>query len=142
MSGQTITTTLEALLNAEAALHRVLGVKLDAKTRYHAVKLAKLVTAETTHFNEERNALVKEFGTEREPTAAEKARNGPAMVTEVLPTSPQFPEFYRRVRELLAVEAPIAWGPLTAQMLEPYTDVTGHDLIELGPLYELEPVTT
>ena len=59
----TLTTTLGALVDAEAALTRVGAVKFDkdggAKVRYHVAKLARLVAVETKHFHDERNALIE-----------------------------------------------------------------------------------
>lgn len=123
-----ITTTLGSLAEAEPALLRVLAVRFDqpggAKVRYHVVKLAKLVGVETKHFYEERNALIEKYG-DGEPKT-------------VLAKSPNWPAFAAAVGSIAAVDVTIAWGPLTDAMVEPYSEITARDLIELGPLYELE----
>jgi hypothetical protein len=109
--------TLGALVEAEPALDRLLDQKLSAQAAYHLAKLATLVRAETAHFHAQREALIREFGT---PTGE---------VIEVQPD--QRPEFFRRVQELLAVEATIAWRPLSvAQVLE----ISGGDVLRLGAL--------
>lgn len=122
-----ITTTIGTLVEAEGALHRLLAIRFDkeggARVRYHLVKLARLVTAETSHFYEERNKLVEQYG-EGDPKT-------------VGPTSPQFLEFVVRVRELGALPAVVSWEPLTDSMLEPYPEATGADLLALGPLFVL-----
>lgn len=124
-----ITTTLGKLVDAEASLLKVLAVKFDqaggAKVRYHAVKLAKLVAAETAHFYEERNALITRHGTGEPKT--------------ILPTSPNLAAFAAEVKELADLPVTIPWGPLTAAMLDPYPEILGTDLVGLGPLYELDP---
>ena len=125
-----IETTLGELVEAEAALDRVLAVKLDAKTRYHAVKLARLVKQETKHFHDERNALVEKLGTDGLAGAKEIRANSPAMA-----------QFVAELKPMYEIPVTVEWGPLTRAMLEPYLDVTGKDQIDLGPLFELEPAT-
>jgi hypothetical protein len=137
---QTITVTLGALVDAEPALAKLTSVKLDAKTRYHAVKLARLVAAETKHFSEQRHDLVKELGEEREPTGAERARFGPDKISEVKPA--QLLEFRARIKELADVSVTIPWGPVTSSMLESYPEFTGADMLALGPLFLLEEPST
>lgn len=132
-----IVTTIGALVEAEPALAKLTAVKLDAKTRYHAVKLAKLVGAETKeHFFEPRQAAFKEFGTERPPTGAERAKHGPDPVLEVPPS--KMADFLARIKDLSAVPVTIPWGPVTSTMLEPYSDFTGADMLALGPLCVLD----
>lgn len=125
----TITTTLGALVDAEAALLRLLAVTFDrdggAKVRYHVVKLARLVAAETKHFYDERNALVSKHG-EGEPKTLAR-------------TSPHWAAFSADLQPLAAVPVTIPWGPLTSAMVEPYPTILGADLLALGPLYELDP---
>lgn len=126
----TIPTTLGALATAEAALQHLLAVTFDqaggAKVRYHVVKLARLVAAETAHFYEERNKLITQYGTGEPKT--------------ILPTSPQLPAFTADLKTLADVPVTLAWGPLTSAMLDPYPAVLGADLLALGPLYELDPL--
>lgn len=126
---QQIDTTLEALVNAEPALARVIAVKFDkdggAKLRYHAFKLARLVQQETKHYYEERTALIEALG-EGEPKKIPAA-------------SPRFAEFKAKHKELCDVPVTIVWGPLTLAMLEPYDEVTAADWLALGPLFSDEP---
>lgn len=128
----TITTTLGALSTAEAALAKILALKFDqaggAKLRYHLVKLARLVTAETKPFYEERNALIARWG-EGEPKSMQ-------------PTSPNWAAFMAEVKSLSEVAVTIPWGPLTDAMVEPYSEITAADLLGLGPLYECDSQPT
>jgi len=134
-----IQATLEELLNAQPFLARVLAVKADATLRYHALKLSRLVDQETKHFTDEQRALIKELGTERPPTGAERAKHGPDPVTEVMPINRK--AYMDRVKELLAVKAAIAWSPITNAMIEKYDDITAEICNGLGPLFELDPAT-
>lgn len=127
-----IETTLGALVESASALQRLTALKLDAKTRYHAVKLRQLVEGEAKHFYDERNALVKELGVERQPTGAERAKFGPDQIIEVTPSN--LAEFRRRLNELSAIPVTISWGPVTLAMLEAHPEFTGDDMIALGPL--------
>lgn len=133
----TIETTIGALAEAEPALARVLAIKLDAKTRYHAMKLAKLVRSEVAdHLEAPRQALFQTLGVERQPTDAERARSGPSPVREVPPD--KLSDFLTQLNEITAVPVTLQWGPLTTAMVEPYADITGADLLALGPLFELD----
>lgn len=131
-----IVTTIGALVEAEPALARLVALRLDAKTRYHAVKLLRLVSAETkTHFYEPRQDVFKELGTEREPTAAERAQHGLDMMLEI--PREKTKAFAARIKDLSAVPVTIPWGPVTSTMLEPFAEFTGADMLALGPLFEL-----
>jgi len=122
----TITTTLGALADAEPALQKVLGVKFDkdggAKTRYHVVKLAKLVAVETKHFKDERNALIEKHG------------DGGTIAN----TSPHWAAFNAELQALADVPASIPWGPITTAMVDPYPEITGAEWLGLGPLFTLD----
>lgn len=140
-----IVTTLGALVNAApappafSALDAVLAVPLDAKARYHVLKLAKLVATETAHFTAEHTAAIKALGKERQPTPEEHARGQRDPVTEV--TQENRSAYFARIAELQAVPVTIPWGPITSTMLEPYPQITGAVCLALGPLFELvEPV--
>lgn len=122
----TINATIGQLVEAEAALQRLAAHKLDAKTRYHVVKLARLVTEETsTHFHEPRQALIVEMGFDKMPTVPPD----------------QMPAFLGKLRPLADVPVTLPWGPITSGMLETAPDVTAADLIALGPLFVLEEPT-
>lgn len=136
-----IETTIGALVEAGPALSRLIALPLGAKVRYHAVKLMKLVSAETQeHFFQPRLDAIKAFGVEREPTARERAQNGPGKILEVTPE--HIPAFLARAKELADVPCVIPWGPITVEMLEPYDAFTGADMLALGPLFELDPPAT
>ena len=57
-----ITMPFGALVGAESALTRLLDVRMSAQLAYRVAKLAKAVRAETTHFTEQRDALIREYG--------------------------------------------------------------------------------
>jgi hypothetical protein len=102
------------------------------------MKLQRLAVSELKDFEERRNALIAELGEERPPTGAERARHGGAPIMAVKPE--HMTEYAKRVKELLAVTVTIPWGPITRDMVKDYPDIVGKDLIELGPLFELDPV--
>lgn len=140
MADTQIETTIGALVDAEAALNKLAGVKLDAKTRYHVLKLAKLVSAETKpHFYEPRQEAFKEFGIEREPNGQERAKFGPDKILEVPPS--KMAAFQARIKDLAAVPVTIPWGPVTLTMLEHYPEFSGADCLALGPLFLMEEPT-
>lgn len=132
-----IQTTLGEIVLAERALQKVLSVKLDAKVRYHVLKLASLVAVEVKHFFSEHSALVKELGNERQATTQELAKGSEATVYQV--PLEKMKLFTERFNELQAVPVKLDWGPLTTAMVEPYEDITADVLLGLGPLYQLDP---
>lgn len=137
----TMTTTIGALVDAQPALAKLAGLKLDAKARYHVVKLLALVAAETReHYYEPRQSAFKELGEERPPTDAERVQFGGDPVIEVKPE--QQAELRARVKDLCEVPVTIPWGPVTSTMLEPYTEFTAADMLAMGPLFALEEVAT
>jgi hypothetical protein len=118
----TITTTLGALVQAEAALQTLCALKLSAKAAYHLMKLAKAVTPETKHYHEARDGHLKELGTLTEDR------------THYTFTAETGPDFSRRLEELADVPVTIAWGPVTMDMLGDH-QIAAADLIALGPLW-------
>ncbi|HXD16395.1 MAG TPA: hypothetical protein VN654_05205 [Vicinamibacterales bacterium] len=131
-----IETTIGALADAEPALERVAAQKLDAKARYHVVKLARLVKAEVQmHFHEPRQDAFKEFGKEREATFAERAKMGPEKVLEVPPE--MLVPFRARLKDLCDVPVTLPVGPITPAMVDACAEITALDLLALGPLFEM-----
>ena len=141
MAGE-IVTTLGELVDAESTLRKVAAVRFDKdggeRLRYFVTKLSRLVSQETKQFFDRHKALVDEYGIEREPTGAERARQGPEKVKEVPRGTPVFAIFSKAYQELVAVPVTIPWGPVTTAMLEPYPDVSSADMMALGPLFELD----
>lgn len=135
-----IVTTIGELVQAEPALTRLIAVKLDAKTRYHAMKLAKLVAAETKeHFYDPQLEAFKEFGVETEPTPAQVRQFGPDKLFDIATASPEKrAAFTARIKDLRNVSVTIDWGAITSAMVENYPEFTGADCLALGPLFELE----
>jgi hypothetical protein len=117
-----ITTTLGALVQAEAALAAICALKLSAKSAYHLKKLTQIVAIETQHFHTERDRYITDLGTARE-----------AGGFELKPDSDQMPIFVAKVTELLAVPVELAWGPITLAMLGD-EKVSAAELTALGPL--------
>lgn len=136
---QKIETTIGALVDAGPAIAKLAQVKFDAKTRYHVVKLARLVEQETkAHFAEPRQQAFKEFAVEREPTPQEMRTHGPDKILDIAIATPEKrAAFVARVNDLRGVPVLIEWGPVTSTMLDAYPDVTGADCLALGPLFEL-----
>lgn len=118
----TITTTLGALVQAEAALAAICALKLSAKSAYHLKKLSQLVAQETKHFHTERDSYITDLGT---------ARDGGGF--GIAPDSAAWPVFVEKVTELLAVPVELPWGPITLAMLGD-EKVSAQDLTALGPL--------
>jgi len=118
----TITTTLGALVQAEAALPAICAVKLSPKSAYHVAKLARLVAIDTKHFHVERDALITELGTKRDDGGF-----------ELKPDSDQMATFVAKVTELAAVPVEIPWGPIALDMLGD-EKVSAQELAALGPL--------
>lgn len=132
-----IETTLGALFDAEPALGRLLAVPLPVKTAYHVAKLGRLVREDTAHFHEQRAALIRELGAERDPTDAEKAHGGSD--TKVISvTAEHWQEFQTRVAELAAIPVTLAWRPLLLDDLGAIA-ISGADLLALGPLVTAAP---
>lgn len=126
----TIDTTLGQLAEAEPALARLAAEKLPFQTAYRVAKLAKAVGEETKHFYDQRNALVKEYG--------EPKPGGTPEEIQVLPSSPMWPEFVRKVQELVAVAVTVPLAPVdlaSANGLQ----IAATDLLLLGPLVVVEP---
>ncbi len=121
----------------DPALVKLIGLRLDAKTRYHALKLFRLVEAEVReHFFKPQQDALKEFGAERDPTPLERARTGPDRLYDILIAKPEKQAaFFARINELAAVPVTIPWGPVTSTMLDPYQEFTGADMQGLGPLF-------
>jgi hypothetical protein len=127
-----IQTTLGELVEAEAALRRILAQPgASQRTVYHAAKLARLVAAETKHFHQQRQALFVEHGVERESRTPAERQLGPT-VREVM--ADKLPAFRAAMDELLAVPVTIPWGPLRSCDLPA---ATAADLVDLGSLCEL-----
>ena len=124
-------TTLGQLLAAEPALARLADLRIPVKPAYHLAKLLKLVRVEIQQFHEQRHAVVRELGVEREPTGAERAQHGPGAVMEVAPGN--LPEFRRRLDELSAIEVTLPWTPIDIASLGA-VDISAGDLDALGPL--------
>lgn len=115
-----ITMTLGALVGADVALTRLLEVRMSAQLAYRVAKLAKTIHAETTHFTEQRDALIREYG---EPSAEDPQK--------IQVKQADVATFMTRVNELAAVETMVSVHPLA---LDTLPEMTGADLLALGPL--------
>ena len=134
-----IETTIGALVAAEPALKKLAGLRLNAKSRYHVAKLAKLVTEEIRdHFFAPREQVFRELGTQRSATPEELAAGQSAEVLFV-PLEKR-PELEKAIAEIVAVPSTIPWNPVTLAMLEDHDEFTAEDLLGLGPLLTLDEV--
>ena len=131
----TIQMTFEELSNAEPALVAIMRLRLPAKSAYHVAKLAKYVREELKLFTAQRTALITELGEERDATETEQAQGNQGKVHQVKPDN--IPEFQKRISELGAVKATIAWGPITIEMLGD-EKVPAMELMQLGELFTAE----
>jgi len=113
--------TLGELVEADAALTRLLEVRLSAQLAYNVAKLAKIVKKETTHYHERRDALIRELG---EPVPGD-----PNGAIRVAPAN--MAAFVPRLQELMAVTATLTVTPLR---LADLPEMTGADLVRLGVL--------
>src|SRR6187549_462171 len=88
MATTEIKSTLGALGMAEPALERLASEKLSFQTAYRISKLKKAVAEETKHFYEERNKLVKQYGSsngkgEEDITVSPSSKHWATFVKEV-----------------------------------------------------------
>jgi len=128
MATTEIKTTLGALGLAEPALERLAGEKLSFQTAYRISKLKKAVAEETKHFYEERNALVKKYGSTN--------GKGPDDVT-VSPSSEHWATFVKEVTELAEVPVTIPLWPIDLTKIDDLK-ITAADLLLLDSLVTLE----
>lgn len=126
-----VTILLGKLAAADAALARLANLQLPIKAAYHVAKLGRLAAQEIEIFYEQRNALIKELGEEREATPAEVATGRQGRVMAVLPANHE--TFTARLKELTDHEVTIPWGPIDPAILGERL-ITPADLIALGPL--------
>ena len=118
-----IQTTIGDLVQIEPALRRIAAVPLNAKGRYHVLKLLKLVATETKeHFHEPRAALFKELGTEQP--------DGGYLVPPE-----RIGDLNRRLVPLTEVPVELPWTPLPLSLVQDREGVTAADLEALGPLF-------
>lgn len=125
-----ITTTLGALVDAEAALQRLAQQKLPAQSAYRLAKLCKAVAEETKIFTDRRVELIKEVGVSRPATAAEQAR-GETTMLEVAP--PHMAGFLAQLGEMASVPVTLSVDPLDLLSLGS-VELSAADLLALGPL--------
>jgi len=116
-----IPLTLGDCLNAEEALTRLAEQPAPPKVSYHVAKLLRLIRAETAHFHEQRNALVRELGAPL-----------PEKASEIAVTPENTATFVTRLNELARVEVAIDWTPLTLAEIDTFPTVRADDLMRLG----------
>lgn len=132
-----IQTTLGAIAAAGAALRRFSELRLSHSAAYQIHKLAGLVAAEATIYDERRNLLLKEFGTARAAkTPEEKAKYGDSVVDI---SADKFEAFFAELKKLEDVPVTIAWTPLAFEDFAG-SQITAAEITALGALLA-EPVT-
>jgi len=129
----TIDTTLGGLAEAEPALARLAAIKLPYAAAYQVAKLTKAVAEELRHFHEQREALIREFGTSRPSTPDERARGGDETVIQVLASGPRWGEFLAQARELSLVPVTLQVPPFDLATV-PNLEIAATDLLQLGVL--------
>lgn len=127
-----IDLTLGQCLDAEAALGRLAAQKMPFAAAYRVAKLTKALAEELQHVQAQRNALVKEYGTERPATPQERPQHGET-VHSVDPSMPGWPAFVARAQELAAVPVVLPLEPFDLTTV-PALEITPADLVQLGPL--------
>lgn len=127
-----ITMTLGACDHAYDALVRLSGIPAPPKTAYRIAKLCRPLAAEAKHFREQRDALIRELGEEREATPDERQQGLQGPVTAV--KAEHAATFSARLAELAGVVADLDVQPLTVADIETLPQVRGEDLLALWPL--------
>jgi hypothetical protein len=107
------------------------ATKVSAKTRYHLKRLVTVVHAHTDPFRVERDALVRELGTERALTEAELRAGITERPAEV--ATANLPAYYARLLPLLATEVTVTDWLLTPSLLAEF-QLSVNDELALGPL--------
>lgn len=124
----TIKLKLYALQAAVPALSALGSAKLPAKAAYSVAKVLRAAQSELSLFEEQRNKLIKELGTE------DKAGN-----FSVAPGSEAMARFQAEIKPLLDTEIEIAVNPLPLSVLE-RAELSAHDLMALDAfITEEEP---
>lgn len=126
-----VVTTLGQLLEAQVALARLSAKPLPTKQAYHIAKLARLVAQEVDLFNQQRNALIKELGDERDPTAVEQAAGQIGRVMQV--KTEHQAAFFTRAKELADLEVTIPWRAINLAEIENLV-ISAADINALGAL--------
>lgn len=143
MAYEQIHATLGELVSMTPALNRLAAITNPPQLVYHIVKLIKLIRPEWEQYEEQRMALLKKYGTERQPTEAEAEQMGSAPVYEVKEPT-KYTQFAADMKDLLASEVTIAWKPIAFSALSK-ADVAAADILALDPLLSfegMEPVTS
>jgi len=116
-----VKTTLGHLFNAEAALQRLVDMKLAAKVAVHVSRIVRFVGPEIALFKSKRLELYQKFGT---------LSDDGKMIT-LKPEHHE--EFNVAVTELAGVEVVIPHDPLTVDDLADQS-ITSADIMVLGVL--------
>ena len=126
-----IKVKLGELVSAEPALNRLMALQLPIKAAYNLAKLTAAVRTETKIFYEQRGALIKKLGEERDPTEAEVAKGGHSKVFEVTPDNME--EYSSKISELVDIEVTIDRDLFAIDSLGD-VGVSGEDIIAIYPL--------
>ena len=127
----TIKLTLRQLLDAQPALQRLSSERLPVKLAYNVARLIKVLQPELDEFMKQRDELIKEHGTKRSTTDAEKAQHGDEII-EVMPA--QMSMFRKQVDELTTVVVTVDRAPL--KLDADNISISAADLLALEPLLE------
>ena len=129
-----IVLTLGQIIQAHPVIERLCTARVPAVSAYRFAKLARALAPEVSHFNAQREALIREYGQEREATEVERA-GGASSIYEV--KREHLATFGERMGDLAAVSAHLDVSPLTIEDLGS-VEVSGADLLALGSLVALD----
>jgi hypothetical protein len=123
---------LGELVASEEAFTRLLNQELSIKTSYHLSKLATLVRVELKQYHEQRDALIKKLGKERDALPSE----GIGKIFEV--ARENIEEFKKQMQELYTLDVTLGDKWLLTRELLGDIKISGNDLLTLAPLFEKE----
>lgn len=90
---------LSTLINSEGSLKKLLAVKLPVKIAYKLSKIVNLIQPELTIFQEQRDKLIKELGTEKDKDSGN---------FQVTPEN--MPKFIEEIGKLTDIEVNLEFG--------------------------------
>jgi hypothetical protein len=130
-----IDLTLGQCAAALPALERLATREMPIRAAYALAKLMAAVHAEATLFEQQRGALVKQHGAERDATEAERATYGPRVMT-VGPEA--WDAFVGGLIELQQIPVAVPLAPFDLAILNG-AGITPRDVALLGPLVTWTP---
>ena len=125
------TVTIRQLLTARDALRRLAEMPVDVRAAYRLSRLIGAVDRELQTFQEQRNRLLREWGTPREPTAEERASGTIGQLVTLAPA--RLDEFSKACEAMADEQATIDLQPFDLAQIGA-TPVSAIDLHACGSL--------